>query len=66
MVECVIVESPRRHTLVTFVDMAHMSSRLIRHRQWMHKLDYHGLVIVHLDTGCGVDAKDHSGLFSDL
>ena len=30
-----------------------------------HKLDYHGVVFAHLATGCGINAKDPSGLDSD-
>ena len=29
------------------------------------KLDYHGIVCAHLATGCGINAKDPSGLDSD-
>ena len=62
---CAIVESPRRHKHVPFVNIAFLRSRSIKHRQWKHKLDYYGVVFVHLATGCGIKAKDPPGLDSD-
>ena len=40
-------------------------SRSIKRHQWKHKLDYYGVVFAHLATGCGIKAKDLSGLDSD-
>ena len=62
---CAIVESPRRHKRVPFVNIAFLRSRSIKRRQWKHKLDYYGVVFAHLATGCGIKAKDLSGLDSD-
>ena len=62
---CAIVESPRRHKRVPFVNIAFLRSRSIKRRQWEHKLDYHGVVFAHLATGSGIKAKDPSGLDSD-
>ena len=62
---CTIVESPRRHKRVPFVNIAFLRSRSIKHHQWMHKLDYYGVVFAHLATWCGIKAKDPSGLDSD-
>ena len=62
---CAIVESPRRHKRVPFVNIAFLRSRSIKRRQWEHKLDYYGVVFAHLATGCGIKAKDPSGLDSD-
>ena len=59
---CVIVESPRRHQHVLFVNIAFLCSRSIKRRQWKPKLDYYGVVFAHLATGCGIKAKDPSGL----
>ena len=50
---------------VPFVNIDSLRSRSIKHRQWKHKLDYYGLVFAHLATGCGINAKDPSGLDSD-
>ena len=58
---CAIVESPRRHKHAPFVNIAFLCSRSIKRRQWKHKLDYYGVVFAHLDTGCGIKAKDPSG-----
>ena len=58
---CAIVESPRRHKHVPFVNIASLRSRSIKRRQWKHKLDYYGVVFAHLATGCGINAKDPSG-----
>ena len=62
---CAIVESPRRHKRVPFVNIAFLRSRSITRRQWEHKLDYYGVVFAHLATGCGIKVKDASGLHSD-
>ena len=62
---CAIVESPRRHKRVPFVNIAFLRSRWIKRRQWKHKLDYYGVGFAHLATGCGIKAKDPSGLDSD-
>ena len=62
---CVIVESPWRHKRVPFINIAFLRSRSIKRRQWKHKLDYYGVVFAHLTTGCGIKAKDPSGLDSD-
>ena len=62
---CTIVESPRRHKHVPFVNIAFLRSRRIKRRQWKHKFDYYGVVFAHLVTGCGIKAKDPSGLDSD-
>ena len=62
---CAIVESPRRHKRAPFLNIAFLRSRLIKRRQWTHKLDYYGVVFVHLATECGIKAKDPSGLDSD-
>ena len=62
---CAIVVSPRRHERVPFVNIASLRSRSIKRRQWKHKLDYYGVVFAHLATGCGINAKDPSGLDSD-
>ena len=62
---CAIVESPRRHKHVPFVNIAFLRSRSIKRRQWKHQLDYYGVVFAHLATGCGIEAKDPSGLDSD-
>ena len=62
---CAIVESPRRHKHAPFVNIAFLRSRSIKRRQWKHKLDYHSEVFAHLATGCGIKAKDPSGLDSD-
>ena len=62
---CAIVESPRRHKRVPFVNIASLRSGSIKRRQWKHKLDYYDIVFVHLATGCGINAKDPSGLDSD-
>ena len=61
---CAIVQSPRRHKRVPFVNIAFLRSRSIKRRQWEHKLDYYGVVFAHLATGCGIKAKDPSGLDS--
>ena len=60
-----IVGSPRRHEGVPFVNIVSLRSRSIKLRQWKHKLDYYGVVFAHLATGCGINAKDPSGLDSD-
>ena len=60
-----IVESPWRHKRVPFVNIASVRSRLIKRRQWKHKMDYYGVVFAHLATGRGINAKDPSGLDSD-
>ena len=57
--------NPRRHKRVPFVNIAFLCSRLIKRRQWKHKLDYYVAVFAHLATGCGIKAKDPSGLDSD-
>ena len=62
---CAIVESPRRDKRVPFVNIAFLRSRSIKRRQWKHKMDYCGVVFAHLATGCGINAKDPSGLDSD-
>ena len=62
---CAIVGSPRRHERVPFVNIVFLRSRSIKLRQWKHKLDYYGVVFAHLATGCGINAKDPSGLDSD-
>ena len=62
VVPCAIVESPRRHKRVPFVNIAFLRSRSIKRRQWKHKLDYYGVVFAHLATECGIKAKDPSGL----
>ena len=62
---CAIVGSPRRHERVPFVNIVSQRSRSIKLRQWKHKLDYYGVVFAHLATGCGINAKDPSGLDSD-
>ena len=62
---CAIVESPWRHRHVPFVNIASLRSRSIKCRKWKHKLDYYGVVFAHLATGCGIKAKDPSGLDSD-
>ena len=62
---CAIVGSPRRHERVPFVNIVSLRSRSIKLRQWKHKLDYYGVVFAHLATGCGINAKDPSGLDSD-
>ena len=62
---CTIVESPRRHKRVPFVNITSPRSRSIKRRQWKHKLDYYGVVFAHLATGYGINAKDPSGLDSD-
>ena len=62
---CAIVESPRLHKHVPFVNIAFLHSRSIKRRQWKHKLNYYGVVFAHLATGCGIKAKDPSGLDSD-
>ena len=50
---------------VPFVNIASGRSRSIKRRQWKHKMDYYGVVFAHLATGCGINAKDPSGLDSD-
>ena len=60
-----IVESPRHHNRVPFVNIASVPSRSIKRSQWKHKMDYYGVVFAHLATGCGINAKDPSGLDSD-
>ena len=62
---CAIVESPRRHRHVPFVNIAFLRSQSIKCRQWKPKLDYYGAVFAHLATGYGTKAKDPSGLDSD-
>ena len=62
---CAIVESPRRHKRVPFVNFAFLRSRSIKRRQWKLKLDYYGVVFAQLAAGCGITAKDPSGLDSD-
>ena len=62
---CAIVESPWRHRHVPFVNIASLRSRSIKRRQWKRKLDYYGVVFAQLATGCGIKAKDPSGLDSD-
>ena len=62
---CAIVKSPRRHKRVPFVNIASLRPGSIKRRQWNHKLDYYGVVFAHLATGCGINAKDPSGLVSD-
>ena len=62
---CAIVESPRRHKHVPFVNIAFLHSRSIKRRQWKHKLDYYGIVFAHLVTRCGIKAKYPLGLDSD-
>ena len=58
---CTIVESPRRHGYVLFVNITSLRSRSIKHRQWKHKLDYYDVVFAHLATGRGINAKDPQG-----
>ena len=60
-----IVESPRGHRYVPFVNIDSLFSRSIKRRQWKHKLDYFGVVFAHLATGCGINAQGPSGLDSD-
>ena len=62
---CAIVGSPRRHERVPFVNVASLRSRSTKRRHWKHKLDYYGEDCAHRDTGCGINAKDSSGLDSD-
>ena len=62
---CVMVESPQRHKHVPFVNIASLRSQSIKHCQWKHNLDYYGIVLAHLATGCGVKAKKSLGLDSD-
>ena len=62
---CTIVESPQRHKRVPFVNIASLHSRSIKRRQWKHKMDYYDIVFAHLATGCGINAKDPSGLDLD-
>ena len=42
----------------TFVNIASLCFRSIKRRQWKHKLDYYGVIFVHLATGCGINAKE--------
>ena len=51
---CAIVETPRRHKHVPFVNIAFPCSRSIKCRQWQHKLDYYGMFFAHLATRCGI------------
>ena len=64
---CAIVESPRRHRHVPFVNIASTRSRSIKRHQRKHKLDYYGVVFFSSSyrAGCGINAKDPSGLDSD-
>ena len=62
---CAIEESPRRHKHVPFVNIAFLRSRSIKRRQWKYNLNYYGVVFAHLAIGCGIKAKDPSGLDSD-
>ena len=59
---CGIVESPRRHGHVPFVNNASLCSRSIKRQKKKHKLDYYCVVFAHLATGCGINAEDPSGL----
>ena len=47
------------------VNITSPRSRSIKRHQWKHKLDYYGVDFAHLATGCGINAKDTSGLDSD-
>ena len=58
---CAIVESPRRHKHVPFVNIASQHSRSTKRCQWKHKMDYCGVVLAHLATGCGINVKDPRG-----
>ena len=62
---CAIVELPRRHKHVPIVNIVFLRSWSIKRHQWKHKLNYYGVVFAHLATGCGIKAKDPSGLDSD-
>ena len=62
---CAIVESLRRHKHILFANIASLCSQSIKRRQWKHNLDYYGIVFAVLATGCGINAKDPSGLDSD-
>ena len=62
---CAIVESPRRHKRVPFVNIAFLRSRSIKRCQWKHKLDYYDVVFAHLASRFGIKAKDPEGLDSD-
>ena len=62
---CVIVESPRRHKHVPFVNNASLHSRPINRRQWKQKLNYYGVIFAYLATECGINAKVSSRLESD-
>ena len=55
----------RHHKRVPFVNIASLPSRSIKRCQWKRKMDYYGVVFAHLATGCGINAKDPSGLDSD-
>ena len=59
--QCTIVESPRRHKHVPFVNIASLRSRSIKRRRWKHNLDYYGVVFAHLATGVGLMRKSPRG-----
>ena len=48
-----------------FVNIVSPGSRSVKRHQWKHRLDYYGAVFAHLATGCGIIARDLSGLDSD-
>ena len=62
---CTIVESLWHHIHVPFVNIASLHSWSTKCLQWKHKLDYNGIVFADLAAGCGINAKDPSGLDSD-
>ena len=57
----VVVAMQRRHKRVPFVNIAFLSSRSIKRRQWKHKLDYYAVVFAHLASGVGLKRKTPRG-----
>ena len=62
---CQSTSKTRQDKSVPFVNITSLRSWSIKRCQWKHKLDYYGVVFAHLATGCGIKAKDPSGLDSD-
>ena len=61
MVACAIVESPWRHKHVTFVDLDFLPSRPITPSSVQAQIGSLWGTFAHLDTGCGINAKDNLG-----
>ena len=62
MCDCGISTTSQTRPVCKHCFSAHRS---IKRRQWWHKLDYYSVVFAHIAIGCGIKAKDPSGLDSD-